>query len=243
MVDNDVDWTEVRLSLANPCHLHYEEIAPQSPQPTYKWTLDDASLIGYPAIDERDAAIVFAISISVQSWRLLHSPVLLLGRDSWGVTPGPEVRSPRVGMTTPPIVVDERSFLKAAAAFSAVPTMTSTEGKIIRAAVNAYWDAMHSVWTRSRFLSLYAAFELTVNAVGTVTSGLKLDAKAAALIDAPPADIKPLRDLNNRFKHARAVRLFGEATSFRGESGHLKRLTDRALAVRLHYQLPSTYDD
>lgn len=244
LVDNDVGFTEVHLSLENQCHLHYQEIAPRSPQPTYKWTLDDASLIAYPTIGQQHAAAVFAISLSMQSWRLLYSPVLLLRVDYWAVDPGPDVPSPTIGMGTPLIVVDERSFLKAAAALSPVPTMTNTEGIIIRAAMNAYWDALYSVRTRSRFLSLYAAFELTVNASGRDEKGKRFDAKAAALIRAAADQIEPLRQLNRQLKHATAVLQFDEATpSFGRESGRLKRLTDRALAARLHFQLPSTYDE
>jgi hypothetical protein len=206
--------------------------------------LDDASLIGYPAIDADHPAIVFAISLSMQSWRLLYSPVLLLSMDSWGVAPSPDIPSPTIGLGTPPIVVDERAFLLAAAALKTTPTITGNQGRILRAAANAYWDALHSVRTRSRFLSLYAAFELAVNASGADEKGKRFDAKAAALIGATADQIEPLRQLNRQLKHTTAVLQFDEATPSLGrESGRLKRLTDRALAARLHHQLPSTYDD
>lgn len=247
MVDNDPGYTKARLRLVNAGHLRRASVERRAPQPTYVWTLDDASIIGYPDIGEREAAKVFSIALSVQSWRFLHSPVILRRVSSLRIKPSPQVSSPTIGMTSPLVRVDERSFIQAARELKKVLAMRGTRGKIMRAALNAYWDALFSARTRSRFLSLWAAFELALNAdrpSGKELSGGDLDMAAARITTLGPQDIQALRKLNNRLKHARSLRTYGaESAPFVGrESGTLKRLVDQSFAARLGFSLSPTYD-
>jgi hypothetical protein len=245
MADNDAGaggFTRIRLRLVNAHRLSRRRANPKAPQSTYVWALDDRTIVGLPDLDSHQAAKVFAIALSVQSRRVLHSPVIL----NTVTVPeysrrGPSLRASPM-LISPRYTVDERFFVEAATALKAVWGMSGDWGRLMRAAINAYWDALHAVQTRSRFLSLYAALELLVNALPKEEKGGRFDKKAAGLAGASPAEIQPLRDLNNRLKHAKALRTFGgETMSVGGESRDLKGLVDQCIATRCSFSLPTTH--
>jgi len=249
MVDNDAgerSRTEVPIELVNSRSLHLTPACQVAPQSTYVWTLDDARMIGFPDIDERKAAKVFAIALSVQAWRFLHSPVILSTVSLLHIIRGGRVRTGGVGssLSSRPITIDEDSFIEAAKRLKTAWTMEESRGRIMREAMNTYWDALHSVHVRSRFLSLWAALERAVNDDGVKRTGDKFDTHAARITSFRPGDIKPLRDLNNWLKHAdRVQRHEAETAAKKGvRSQMLKKLVDQSIAARLGFVLSPTYD-
>lgn len=246
MADNDAgdrSFIRIRLRLVNAHHLSRRPANPRAPQSTYIWTLGDGSVIGLPDLDDRDAAKVFAIALSVQSWRFLHSPVIL----STVAVPEYKPLGPSLGVSTTLIsarrVLDERSFVEAADKLKAVWIMGGARGDILREAVNSYWDALHSVQRRSRFLNLWAAFERAVNDDGIQRTGKKFDSHAAGVTGWEAAEITPLRDLSRWLKHADTVRKLPSqvARNMGQDSAKVKQLADRAIAARLGFALSTTY--
>ena len=228
MVDNDAgerSRTEVPIELVNSRSLHLTPAGQVAPQSTYDWTLDDARMIGFPGIGERKAEKVFAIALSVQAWRFLHSPVIVSTVSLLHIVRRGRVRTGLVGasLRSPPNTIDENSFIEAAKGLKTAWTMDESRGKIMREAMNSYWDALHSVHVRSRFLSLWAALERAVNDDGVTRTGHKFDTHAASITSFSPGDIKPLRNLNSWLKHAdRVKRLEAETAAEKGV--HSQRL-------------------
>jgi hypothetical protein len=249
MVDNDGgerSGTEVPIELVNSRSLHLTPAGQAAPQSTYVWTLDDARMIGFPDIEERKAAKVFAIALSVQAWRFLHSPVILSTVSLLHIVRRGRVRTGLVGssLRSAPITIDEDSFIEAASRLKTVWTMGGIRGKIMREAMNSYWDALHSVHVRSRFLSLWAALERAVNDDGVKRAGDRFDGHAASITSFSPGDIKPLRNLNNWLKHPdRVKRDEAETAAKKGvRSQTLKKLVDQSVSARLGFALSPTYD-
>lgn len=246
MADNDVGEmmsTRARFRLVNKQHLSRRPANPRAPQSTYTWALDDSSIIGLHVLDDHDAAKVFAIALSMQTWRFLHSPVILNTVADLKYAPGGMFGTIRLKHTSPQWVLDERSFVAAAEGLKAVFTVPEARGDILREAVNSYWDALHSVQRRSRLLSLWAAFERAVNDDGRRRDGAKFDCHAAIATGCTENDIEPLRRLTTWLKHADAVtKVPHEITENIGRSSaSVKRLADRAIAARLGFALSAFY--
>lgn len=247
MVDNDAGegaWTVAEIDLVKSRLLHLAPVAQAAPLSTYVWTLDDATIIGLPDIDHRQAAKVFAVALSVQAWRFFHSPVIVSTVSALRISPKGLFGSVTTKLTSPRVTVEESSFVEAATALKTVWAMSGTRGKIIQEALNSYWDALHSVHRRSRFLSLWAAFERAVNDDGGDRRGTRFDNYAASITSFGCGDIKPLRELNNWLKHANQVREHEAeiAANIGVSSRTLKRLVDQSLASRLGFSLSATYD-
>jgi hypothetical protein len=249
LADNDAGekaWTVAPIELVNHRLLHCALADQPAPQATYDWTLDDATVIGLPDIDHRDAAKVFAVALSVQSWRVLHSPVILSTVSLLHIVRRGLLFTGGVGtkLTTRVVTVDEGAFVEAGQALKSVWIMGEERGKVMREALNSYWDALHSVRARSRFLNLWAAFERAVNDDGRRRDAGKFDEHAASATSFGSEEIKPLRDLTRQLKHADAlVRADTTLPQNMGpESARLKRLVDHALAARLRFSLSATYD-
>lgn len=249
MTDNDAgerSGTEVPLELVDARVMHCVPADQPAPQSTYDWTLDDATVIGVPDIDHRDAAKVFAIALSMQAWRVLHSPVILSTVSLLHTVRRGRLFAGGVGtkLTSRVVTVDEGSFVEAAQALKRVWTMEGERGKIMREALNSYWDALHSVRTRSRFLSFWAAFERAVNDDGKRRDSTRFDDHAASATSFNSGEIGRLRGLTRLLKHADAL---GRADTtlpqhMGPDSAKLKRLVDRSLAARLGFSLSAIYD-
>ena len=244
MVDNDVGEraaTIFRLKIANEHRLHKTALRPTALVSRYRWTLDDAAIIGIPDIDDWAAAKVFVIALTVQSSRSLHSPVIVSTVSLLHVERHGLVGELKTKLTSPPVTIDEEAFVDAAKALSKGWAWKGTRGRIMREAVNSYWDALHSVHRRSRFLELWAAFEKLANIDAKRNlGGASLDAHAARVASAKPADILPLRRLNNWLKHPQEKRPAG-ADDIGQEARKLKRLLDQCLSGRLSFSLSNTY--
>lgn len=246
MVDNDPSWAKAEFRLVNQRHLRVAPLAEDAPFPVHKWSLDDDTLVGHGSIEERDLLKVFSISLSLQAWLFVHSPVIISRVTTPRFEPPPEVADATIGMSGYVITVDEDSFNAAAAGLRYALRLRGETGKMLRTSINAYWDAVQSVRTRPRFLNFWAALEVAVNAKGKSDRGEELDKKIFKATGISAQTVKPLRVMNNRLKHGSATRSHAveEPALFLGsESSTLKRLCDSALAKRLGFALSPHYDD
>ncbi len=245
MVDNDPGWAKTEFRLVNQRHLSFSALREDTPFPVHVWTTDDASLVGYGSIDDRDVLKVFSIALSLQAWLFVHSNVIVSRQTSLQVEPAPVVGGVAIGMSGYAITVDEDSFNAAATGLSNALGLAGDWGMLMRTSINAYWDAVRSVQTRPRFLNFWAALEVAVNAEGNPKTGLDLDKKVSGATGVSAGAVEPLRELNNRLKHGRASfsHAVEEPALFLGsESSTLKRMCDHALASRLGFALSPTYE-
>lgn len=249
MVDNDPSWAKSEFRVVNQRHLEVAPLSEDAPFPVHKWSLDDAALVGRRSIEDRDLLKVFSISLSLQAWLFVHSPVIISRVTTPRFEPEPEVRDATIGMSGYSITVDEDSFNAAAAGLTYALGLGGARGMMFRTSINAYWDAVQSVRTRPRFLNFWAAVEVAVNALGPevkLRPGKYLDERISKATGISAQAIKPLRELNNRRKHGRASHIHAveEPAMFVGtESSTLKRLCDKALAERFGFALSPHYDD
>ena len=247
MADNDVgkrSFQTVRLRLANARVLSRRRANRGAPLSTYLWSLEDAAVIGLRDLDERDAAKIFAIGLSVQSWRFLHSPVILSTVAALDYDPGTDVGRVSIKLTSPTVVLDEQLFLQAAQGLKAAWMIPGSRGDILREAINSYWDALHAVLRRSRILSLWAALEKAVNDDGKSRPGGSFDRHAATATGWEEADIKRLRDLTRWLKHSNVVAKPppGITDDMDRDASKVKQLADRAIASRLNFPLSTVYE-
>lgn len=249
LADNDAGekaWTVAPIELVNSRLLHCALADQPAPQSTYNWTLDEPTAIGLPDIEHRDAAKVFAVALSMQAWRVLHSPVILSTVSLLHTVRRGRLFAGGVGtkLTSRVVTVGEGSFVETAQGLKRVWTMEGERGKVMREALNSYWDALHSVRARSRFLNLWAVLERAVNDDARRRDGSNFDDHAANATRLSSDEIKRLRDLTRQMKHADAlVRADTTLPQNMGpESAKLKRLVDRSLAARLEFSLSATYD-
>lgn len=246
MADNDPGSARSRFEVLNQRHLRFTPLE-VGPYPAQTWSLDDASLIGHGSIADDHLQMIFCISLSLQAWLFLHSPIIVSRISSLTIEPRPQVSGVTLGMSGYVITVDEDSFAAAAAGLGRGLTMGGDRGKMVRGAIRAYWDAVQSVRLRPRFLNLWAALELVINATGKRARGPELDRKISrATHISPKKNIAPLRELNNKLKHgkARPAAAMEEPVLFVGsESSRLKRLVDRAFAQRLGFSLSPSYEN
>lgn len=251
MADNNANsksFQRLRMRLINTELLRRRSANPKAPLSTNVWELDDGAIVGVDDLDEADVTKVFAVGLSVQTWRFLHSPVILntvslLDRDN---RLGGVFARMTLKHISPQVVIDERFFLQAVLKLKTAYGSNSSRAKVLRAALNAYWDALHAVHTRSRFLSLSAALELAVNAdrpKGKELGGRELIRFVAEGVDGfDRPEVHRLRKLNNTLKHARALHTYrGDVVNVGREAGQMKRLTDHLLAKRFSFELPPTY--
>ena len=218
-----------------------EPLSGRALRPTHRWTLNDPAVIGYPQIGEHNALVVFAIALSMQNQLFLHSPAILREISVLSASPSPLVPTPGIGMSGYVVKIDEELFVAMAIRLKNSWALPGKRGVALRAALAAYWDALHSIRVRSRYLNVYAAFELAVNHLQEKTSD-RFDRKAGNLTRRSPAVIKNLRELNNSLKHSKAAATYGQRTAYIGlQSRNLKGLLDRSLAKRLGFRLPVTY--
>lgn len=254
MTDNDAgerSFTRARFRLVNTNSLSRKRANRSAPQSTYVWTLDDPSMIGMPDVSVDEGAKVFAIALSMQTQRFLHSPVIL----STVAVPAVERSGPdflvggiRTVLSSPgtgshPNIIDERKFAAAARCLRTVWSVRSSRGDILRESLNSYWDALHTVQRRGRILSLWAAFERAINDDGERRPGKKFDRHAARATGIEAQEIGSLRDLTRFLKHADVVvKPPADVTeSIASDSRRIKELADRAIAARLDIELPVTY--
>ena len=252
MADNNANsrsFQRLRMRLINTDLLRRRSANPKAPLSTNVWELADGAVVGLNDLDDADVSKVFAIGLSVQTWRFLHSPVILntvslLDRDQ---PPGGVFGRVSLKHISPQVVIDERFFMQAVLKLKTAYGSNSSRAKVLRAALNAYWDALHAVHTRSRFLSLSAALELAVNADSP--KGKELDGRdlvrfvAESVEGFDRSEIRRLRGLNNTLKHARALRTYrGDVVNVGWEAGQMKRLTDHLLAKSFSFELPPTYE-
>ena len=141
--------------------------------------------------------------------------------------------------------MDEGAFIEAARRLRGLWALSGDPGKILLEAVNSYWDALHSVHIRSRWLSLWSAFERAVNHDGVGRSGKRFDQHASSATGTDCADIARLRELNNQLKHADALsRLASLRVEVKAvDAGTLKRLCDKSLATRIGFNLSGHYEE
>jgi len=244
MADNNVGdraATEVNLELANASRFTVSRLSGWFPQATYSWTLSDPALIGLPTLDTSDAAKLMAVGLSTQHYRVLHSPVLLHNVSELQLhKPGPSgVVSFVVG--PPRIKLDEAYVVQAIEALRQTWLGTDDRAFILREAIDNYWDALHSVQRRSRYLNLWAALEKVVNSDSVGRDGKIFDQEVATLTHIAVTTIESLRQLNNQVKHvpkparlATGVRL--DVTGV--QSRDAKQLLDLSLAARVGFSLP-----
>ncbi len=246
-VDNDVgerSATISRISLKNERLLHLE----QEPEPklltTCLWTLDDPSVIGIPDLDETEATKVFALALSVQSSRFLHSPVIIDTVSALGIDKKGMFGILSTKLVSPEVELDEDKFVEAAAALRKMWSRGGRSREVLLAAINSYWDGHLSVHVRSRYLNLWAALERLANAYSKKSvNGGDLDRRIGWLAGRVPHRIEPLRRLNNHLKHADSVRQLPASTiaNIGRDSRLLKQLVDRSLARRCHFKMSRTY--
>lgn len=241
MADNDPGSARSGFEVLNQRHLTFTPLD-EGPYPAQTWSLDDAALIGHGSVADDHLQMIFCISLSLQAWLFLHSPIIVSRVSSPSIEPGPQVSAVTLGMSGYVVRIDEQSLYAAASGLCRGLLMTGDKGKMMRAAINAYWDAVQSVRLRPRFLNLWAALELSINATGERPRGPKFDNKISrATHVSPKKHIAPLRQLNNKLKHGKRgeepVRFVGS------ESSRLKRLVDRAFAHRLGFALSPTYEN
>jgi hypothetical protein len=142
-----------------------------------------------------------------------------------------------------PIVIHEEGFLVAARGLQAAFALSAPTGTILQEAINSYWDALLSVHTRSRFISLWSCLERAVNHDGAGRIGQEFDRQANAATGKSEVMVKRLRQLNNGLKHAKAIVSLAPDFAKQASSGsrEVKELADRALADRLGIALPDGY--
>ncbi len=165
MADNDPGSARSGFEVLNQRHLRLTRLE-EGPYPAQTWNLDDASLIGHGSIADGDLEMIFCIALSLQAWLFLHSPILVSRVSRARIEPSPQVGNITLGMSGYVVRIDEQSLYAAASGLCRGLRMTGDKGKMMRAAINAYWDAVQSVRLRPRFLNLWAALELSINATG-----------------------------------------------------------------------------
>ena len=246
MADNDAHdtgSTRMKLRLVKTRHrLSRRATNTTARQSTNLWTLHDGTIVGLPDLDQRHAARVFAIALSVQSWRFLHSPVIISTVSELDLGRIPPLTTQ---MTSPRVLLDVDRFAAAAEGLTSVWTMDGPRGEILREALNSYWDALHSVHRRARILNLWAAFEKAVNDDGERRTGRNFDRHASEATTWEKTEIHRLRDLTRWLKHPDVIAELpdGVRENIPVDAGRIKRLTDLALADRLEFDLSAAYDE
>lgn len=98
MADNDPGSARSGFEVLNQRHLGFTPLD-EGPYPAQTWSLDDASLIGHGSIADDHLQMIFCISLSLQAWLFLHSPIIVSRVSSPTIEPGPQVSAVTLGMS------------------------------------------------------------------------------------------------------------------------------------------------
>jgi hypothetical protein len=207
-------------------------------QSTYVFTLDDASLVGHGLLPEHRLGEIVVVAASICCKRVYLSPVLLrrsvprlTGRTGMFGTLTSLVKSGK-GES-----ISEEQFLDLANRLLRLETMPGVPVANLRQGFTSYHRAVLSIDPSTRYGHVWAALEKSVNTHHDDT-GPKFDRKAAVVVGELSQTIEPLRELNNKLKHAfrnlSDVQLLDQLyPTLQMKSLDLKSLTDTALKMRL----------
>ena len=219
------------IALTNASQIKLTLLENNFPLSTYRWEFDAQAVPGLLDLDIENSAKVLAVGLSMQHARILHSPVLLYTISAIELHRSGIHGDLSNRIILRPFDLEEHKILEnwsRIAQFMKAPTNLH-----VLEALDNYWDALHSVMRRSRYLNLWASLEKASNHDGRSRNGSEFDKRVVAITKVDESKVCALRTLNNDLKHiARPAReATGNAVLVTGpDSAAVKALLDLTLS-------------